>query len=242
MRVTNHVYVLSGGHYGADNYGTLGAVYGIRTQNGMILVDCGLPKTGMEMIQGTLDYYEIKDKINYVLITHSHGDHCGNAKYLQDIGAKIVAGEGDVEYLCKAGGFVLFRDTRCEEGFYHRYPAFTPDIIIDKDKELVLDGLTFRFILIPGHSQGSMAIRLAYDGKSMLFVGDSITPLGIQCDSVELGWKGDPQYDPKAQLNSMVKLSEIDTDMILPGHGNICLRNGTFVLRNAAKEAFVTLR
>jgi hypothetical protein len=78
---------------------------------------------------------------------------CGSAKYWKDQGAVIVAGEGDVDYLCKKGGFSMFGETHISlEGAFHRFPAFTPDIAIGKDQDMVIDGVNFRFITIPGHS------------------------------------------------------------------------------------------
>ena len=158
----------------------------------MILIDCGLPDSGLEVINETLNYYGIQDPITHVLITHAHVDHCGNAKYYQEQGAKIVVGAGDVDYLCKAGGFNMFRDTRVEETTYHIFPAFTPDIQIAEDQEMVINGLNFKFILIPGHSMGSMAIQVTVDGKVLMFVGDVIRPAGFSAKQSFLSGEGIP--------------------------------------------------
>jgi glyoxylase-like metal-dependent hydrolase (beta-lactamase superfamily II) len=242
MRITDHVYLLSGDSYGAGDYGMLGNAYGIRSKNGLILVDCGLPETGMRMIEETLDYYGIKDPITHLLITHAHVDHCGNAKLLQERGTIIIAGEGDVAHLCKAGGVNLFRDTRYEEGSYHYFPAFTPDFPISKDSDMEINGLPFRFITIPGHTPGSMAVWLNIDGKTMLFTGDSVNPLGIRIQEVDIGWYGDPLFDRKSLVESLMKLVPLDPDMILGGHGSVCLRDGNCILRRAAKRAYFELR
>ncbi len=242
MRVTDHTYVLSGTNYSAGEYGPLGNVYGIQTNEGLILIDCGLPDSGLEIIQETLDYYGITDPVTHVLVTHAHVDHCGNAKYYQDRGAKIIVGAGDVDYLCKAGGFNMFRDTRVEETTYHLFPAFTPDIAIDHDQEMEIHGLAFQFILIPGHSMGSMAIQVTFEGKTMLFVGDVIRPAGIFCEDIIPEWRGDPKFDRQMFVESMVKLAQLDTDMVLPGHGTLVVRDGTKVLRIAAKKAYTTMR
>ena len=242
MRITNNIYLLSGGFYCGGEYGALGNVYGIRTVEGMILIDCGLPEYGLKMIQQTMDYYSLEDIITHIILTHSHVDHCGNAKHYQDLGAKIIAGKGDVDYLCKAGGFNMFRETVYEENAYHIFPAFTPDIMISEDQEMVLNDLTFRFINIPGHTVGSIAILLSFEEKTILFTGDSISPEGNFCEEVNLGWHGDPKYNSADLINSMLKLVNLDTDMVLGGHGSICLNNGTNVLRKAAKTAFISLR
>ena len=239
MRITKNLYLLSGGNYSAGEYNALGDVYGIYTSEGLILIDCGLPEVSLPIINENLEYWGLeKEPITHVIITHAHVDHCGNAKYYQEKGAQIIVGEGDVDYLCKAGGFNRFHDTRFEQGTYHIFPAFTPDIAIDEDKELLLNGLKFKFITIPGHTVGSLAIYLEMDEKRILFTGDSIYPMGINCEKVDLGWRGDPKYDNKAFIRSIVKLSDtVECDMVLPGHGNLCLRNGSNVIWNAAKTA-----
>lgn len=241
MRLTDDVYVLSGGWFSAGEYAAQGAVYAVRAKEGMILIDCGLPKLGLNVMQETLDYYRITDKITHVIVTHAHADHCGNAKLLQERGAKIIVGKPDLQ-CCLDGGFNMFRDTCFEEGFYQRFPAFTPDVLVEEDTEMELNGVSFKLIMIPGHTPGSMAVLLKFEGKVMMFTGDSIYPMGELCEKVSIGWHGDPNYNKTAFVKSMLKLVKYDTDMVLPGHGNICVRNGTNVLRNAAKEAFVTLR
>lgn len=136
----------------------------------------------------------------------------------------------------------MFRDTRVEETTYHLFPAFTPDIAIDHDQEMEIHGLAFQFILIPGHSMGSMAIQVTFEGKTMLFVGDVIRPAGIFCEDIIPEWRGDPKFDRQMFVESMVKLAQLDTDMVLPGHGTLVVRDGTKVLRIAAKKAYTTMR
>jgi glyoxylase-like metal-dependent hydrolase (beta-lactamase superfamily II) len=243
MRVTDNTYILSGMSYSTGDPATLGNVYGIRTSRGMILVDCGLPEVGLKMIEESLDYYKIDDPITHVLLTHAHIDHCGNAKYYQDKGAKIIVGAGDVDYLCKAGGFNLFHETSYQTGTYHIFPAFTPDIAIGEDQEMVINGLTFKFITTPGHSAGSLAILLTIDGKTMLFSGDSFYPIGGRSEIVNLGWRGDPKYNSNDLINSLIKLSDtVETDMLLAGHGNVLFRNATKFIHLAARTAYQTLR
>jgi flavorubredoxin len=59
---------------------------------------------------------------------------------------------------------------------------------------------------------------------------------------VTFGWQGDIGFSREAVVSSMMKLMDHEVDMILPGHGKICLRNGTQVLRFAAQQAMLTLR
>ena len=239
MRVTDNTYVLSGSYFSAVNdSSTLGDVYGIKASEGIILVDCGSPVTGLAMLRETLAYFDVAEPITHVIITHAHWDHCGSAKELQEAGAKIIVGKEDTHY-CENGGISGMRSP-FEDG--QSFPAFTPDVSIDGDKSMTINGISFEFIHIPGHTPGSMAIKTCIDGKTLLFTGDALQPDGLFLENVSLGWQGDPNFNRRSIVESMVKLMDYETDMILPGHGKVCLRNGTQVLRQAAQTAFMTMR
>jgi len=239
MRVTNNVYVLSGSYFSAvGDSATLGDVYGIRTPQGVILIDCGNPKTGPAMLRETLSYFEVREPITHVILTHAHHDHCGGAKELQKSGAKIIVAQADAAY-CENGG-IWGMDTPFDKE--QAFPAFTPDITVTDGQILEISSLSFEFIMIPGHTPGSMAIRVKVDGKTVMFTGDALQPDGLFLNTVTFGWQGDPSFKKQTVAHSMMKLMKYETDMVLPGHGKVCLRNGTKVLRLAAQTALATLR
>ncbi|MCL2068650.1 MAG: MBL fold metallo-hydrolase [Oscillospiraceae bacterium] len=242
MRVTDNIYVLSGSYYSAVNDSDfLGEVYGVYTPEGLILIDCGIPVRGLEIIRENLAYYGITDKITHLIITHAHWDHCGCAAAIQAMGAKVIVGAEDKIY-CTNGG-VRGLDPRSPFDDTHVFDALTPDILIEKDCEMLLGGLAFAFIKTPGHTPGSIMIKVNIDGKTAVFTGDALQPDGKSIVSeVEFGWQGDIGFCRENIVKSMVKLMDHETDMVLPGHGKICLRNGTQVLRLAAQNAFLTLR
>jgi glyoxylase-like metal-dependent hydrolase (beta-lactamase superfamily II) len=238
MRVTNNLFVLGGGHFSAvDPASALGEIYGIRTPEGFILIDSGIPVKGMENAREVLDYFEVKEPITHLLVTHCHWDHCGCAKELQASGVKVVVGLEDVSH-CLDGGLT---GSPFEEG--NSFPAFTPDITIGEDQTLTIHGIAFEFIKIPGHTPGSMAIRARIDGKTALFTGDTLAlDSAREFDNFTFGWQGDPAFDRTKVLASILKLRGYETDLVLPGHGKVCLRDGTALLNNAARAALLTLR
>ncbi len=239
MRITNNTYALSGGYFSAVNdIAALGDVYGIHTQSGVILIDCGAPVTGAAMLRETLAYFNVTEPITHVVITHAHWDHCGSAKELQDAGAKITVGAGDVFY-CENGGV---KGTPSPFEDEQAFPAFTPDTVIEDGQTKMINGLSFEFIGIPGHTPGSMAIKVSVDGKTQIYTGDALQPDGCSLEHVTFGWQGDPNFDRRAIVASMLKLAKFETDMVLPGHGKVCLRNGTRVLINAARTAYTAFR
>lgn len=239
MKITNNIYVLSGSYFSAvNNTATLGDVYGVRTPQGLILIDCGTAVTGLAMLEETLSYFDVKEPITHCIVTHAHHDHCGSAKELQEAGTIIIVGQEDAVYCTNGGAWGLNSPFDKEQAF----PAFTPDMTIVDDQTLEINGISFEFIKVPGHTPGSMAIRVRLDGKIVLFTGDMLQPDGIFLNSVNFGWKGDPHYNRQTTVDSMMKLMQFETDMVLPGHGKVCLRNGTSLLRHAAQIAFTSLR
>ena len=221
----------------------IGDVYGIAAPGGLILIDSGFSKDALALISENLSYYGLPQNPAYLLLTHAHYDHCGNARVYQEMGAKVLVGAEDA-YQCVNGGSAgLEKPTPFDDK--HIYPAFKPDDVISGDCTMELCGLSVRFIKIPGHTPGSIAVMIESDGKKILFSGDALCPSGrALLDEVTLGWQGDVLFSRKSVVDSMMHLLKTasDTDMILPGHGKICLKNGAAMIRLAAQEAFLTMR
>jgi glyoxylase-like metal-dependent hydrolase (beta-lactamase superfamily II) len=244
MRITDHVYVLSGSFYSAGGMNNLyGEVYGIDAPGGFILIDSGFSKDALAAISENISYYGLPRKPDYLLLTHGHFDHCGNARAYQMNGTSVVAGAEDAVY-CANGG-VQGLDAPTPFDGEHIFPAFEPDCVIAADCEKEVCGLNIRFIKIPGHTPGSLAFIFGIDGKKIVFTGDALNPHGdVLLDSVTLGWQGDIRFSRDAVVHSMMHLWQTapDADVILPGHGKICLKNGAAVIRLAAQTAFTTMR
>lgn len=239
MKVTKNVYMLSGSAFSAvDNNAALGEVYGICTSKGIVLVDCGRAGSGLKILKRTLSDFDIELPITHCIVTHAHHDHCGNARQLQIEGTVIIVGKEDENYCISGGSRGLNSPYEDEQVF----PSFVPDILIEKDQEIGINGILFEFIKIPGHTPGSMAVRVIVDGKTLMFTGDTIQPDGMFLSSVNFGWTGDPLFDRTKLMKSLLKLMKYETDIILPGHGRICLCNGTSLLKHAAKKAYTSLR
>ena len=244
MRITDRVYVLSGSLYSAGGMNSVyGEVYGIDAPGGLILIDSGFSKDALATIAENLSYYGLPTSPEYLLLTHGHFDHCGNARAYQDMGAKVAVGAEDACYCANGGVQGLGTPTPFDNE--HIFAAFEPDSLIAEDCEKDICGLKVRFIRTPGHTPGSLAIMIVIDGKKIVFTGDALNPHGdVLLDSVTLGWQGDIRFSREAVVNGMMHLWETapDADVILPGHGKICLKNGGAIIRLAAQTAFTTMR
>ena len=153
------------------------AAYVVETSAGLVLIDSGLEPDAhqlkKEMAALQLDWHSI----HAILITHSHGDHCGGAEYLRrTTGARVYAGAGDAAIL-RAGG--------PREAFYSVFyvpdglrPAATlVDVELHGDETLEFGDTRIRTIATPGHTPGSICYLLDVGGDSALFSGDVIMSL-----------------------------------------------------------------
>lgn len=149
-------------------------------------------------------------KLDYIIITHEHTDHCWgvNALKRKYPDSKIVYSEACNKNIKKANRifFQFYFDN-----FENFMDVLPPDITIKTSDDYILWGTNkVGFVLTPGHSSGSMCISI----DNFLFTGDTILQFppvfcGIGCSKED--WKRSLQYI----LTSFTK----DT-IIYPGHGN----------------------
>lgn len=136
------------------------------------LIDSGVTSSGDPILKYIKDKgREIKD-IKTLILTHSHPDHIGSAKYIKDIsGCKIMAHKNEKEWIEDVDK--QFSD-RPVPGFKN---LVSGSVLIDQfleDNQTIKmeDDLFVEVIHTPGHSSGS--ISLFINNERVLFSGDSI--------------------------------------------------------------------
>ncbi|WKX96047.1 hypothetical protein Q1695_012481 [Nippostrongylus brasiliensis] len=67
-----------------DRFAATGSVSLVRTPEVNILVDCGDPWNGDELLEKLSSCGLQKDEIGIVVVTHGHVDHCGNLSLFKD--------------------------------------------------------------------------------------------------------------------------------------------------------------
>jgi glyoxylase-like metal-dependent hydrolase (beta-lactamase superfamily II) len=142
------------------------------------------------------------ERLAYILVTHSHRDHCDNAKPLKDIlGGEIAAfgPTGTARGTSAPGLGDSFVDS-----------SFQPDRAI-RDGDIIKGrGFALDVLHMPGHAPDHLCFALV--GKRMVFTGDHV-----------MGWNTTVIAPPEGSmadfLASLERLMQRHDKMFLPAHG-----------------------
>ncbi len=201
--------------------------YVIDTGKGLIMIDCGCGDT-LEQIFGNMRYWNLDPaSIRYCILTHPHFDHAGGGHKLKELGVKFIAIEETADAVASG-------DERCCGYLYHKtFVPFEVDRKVKDGEEFEVLGLKFRTVHVPGHSMGCTAYLLPWEGRLLNFSGDVIgTLLGG-----DFGWDGSIDFNKPVYIQSLLKLSRIDVDIMLPGHGLIYFHKPRIRVEEALNSA-----
>lgn len=188
----------------------------------LILVDTGMPGKGRDTIIGYINSigHSVED-IKYIILTHSHIDHFGNAYDIQKLsGARIGISEGGIKYVDGEAGLLYpvahdFKNRMMVSlikiiGRFSRPKYVKPDMVLKEGDFPESMGVNARILETPGHTADSISIFLK-DSKALI-VGDLLFGgNGLRVPSF---------YDDYvALLNSVKKLKDTAPDLICVSHG-----------------------
>jgi len=195
--------------------GVNGNCYVLERNNGLVLIDTGLPKNSSRIVSYVRDtLHRDPATITTIILTHHHIDHTGNvAAIVAASGAKVAILADDAPYLAgeKAAplswgikGLLI----RAFSLFVRQEPV-KPDILLHDGDAIA--GLTV--IHVPGHTPGSIALLDKASG--VLFIGDTLRYNGTAIEGPP------PQFTPDmaAARQSIRKIAALEFDTLLSGHG-----------------------
>jgi metallo-beta-lactamase class B len=209
-----------------------GNSYVLKTQEGLILFDCGCGET-LNQIFDNMKYWGLyPEDIKVCILTHSHMDHAGAISLLSGRGVRIMAHHNTADAVASG-------DERCCGYLYHKdfIPCLVDQELSDNEVIEVL-GVTIQVIHLPGHSMGCTAYIFEHEEKKVVVSGDII---GTLRDGY-FGWSGSIDFDKRIYLKSLLRFAKIDSDIMLPGHGMIYFHKPRRRVEEALNEGLMQWR
>ena len=199
MELTKDLFVYPWTDFSVNNCNTF-MIGGENT----ILIDTGLDAC----LKGVLDNIKRDgfdtDKIELIITTHSHPDHFDGIRSFMQKDTRMALHPEEDKFLKETG-----------MGFYNMFGLQLPEYRVDlslQEGEFKLKNTVFEIHHTPGHSPGSISIY--WPEKKALIVGDVIFQAGV-------GRTDFPGGDGNLLKQSIEKLSKLDVEYLLPGHGDI---------------------
>jgi metallo-beta-lactamase class B len=206
--------------------------YVLRTEQGLILFDCGCGDT-LDQIFNKMEYWGMSpDEIKYCLLTHPHLDHAGAAHKLKSMDVKLVASRETADAVSSG-------DERCCGYLYHKiFQACEPNQIVSDGEILDLLGRKIEVMLLPGHTMGCTAYLFSHENKRVVVSGDVIGTLLVG----DFGWDGSIDFNKEIYLKSLRRFAKQDTDLMLPGHGLLYFHKPRRRVEQVLNEALIQWR
>ena len=173
-----------------------------------ILIDPGHQHLFTEL-RGSLDAINVKiEDIDLIIATHMHPDHIEAVQSFSSLSTMITLHETEYRYFRKKAA--SFHDLTVKPHFF-----LTEGI-------LKAGGVELEVIHSPGHSPGSICLYLP--SHKALFAGDVIFEQGV-------GRTDLPGGNGEQLKKSISRLSSLNLELLLPGHGDI-IRGRENIARN----------
>jgi hydroxyacylglutathione hydrolase len=187
-----------------------------------ILIDTGTERGYKKLRSNINSLGLISRKIDFLILTHTHFDHCRNAaKIKEEENCRIMAGIKEKESIEKGftnlpGGTLFITKPISLLGKMigkkrFGYKPFSADMLVEDELDLINYNLNIKLVKTEGHSPGSISIII---DKEIAVVGDAM--FGVFKNSIF------PPYadNPAEMINSWKKLINTGCNIFLPGHGN----------------------
>jgi glyoxylase-like metal-dependent hydrolase (beta-lactamase superfamily II) len=203
------------------------AMHAVVTDDGITLIDAGLTGDRAALQRALSDAGRTVSDIRGVVLTHGDSDHIGVAEWLRSAhGVPVHVHEADAARArgqekshapggaWRLGAVLRFLAVTLRRGGLRIRAIGEVQTFRDGDV-LDLPGSP-EIIGLPGHSPGSVAIRVP--AVDALFVGDAITTRNVLTgvEAVAIGPFSDAPDQTPASLE---RLRELPERLIVPGHG-----------------------
>lgn len=195
-------------------------VHLIDTGDGLLLIDAGNCGNTAMLIHSIWKAGFDPADVKWILLSHGHVDHVGGVKFMRDMfGTKIYMGEPDA---------IMYRE-HPEKSYIQDSPDLMdapcePDGVIRDGDEMTFGNVTMKFYLVPGHTEGCIAIFFDVTEGDRTVCAGYYGGFGFNTLATDyLTEIGDPKcHMREVYLESLKKVRNEHVDFFL---GNHCINN-----------------
>ena len=199
-----------------------GNTYLVTTAAGNVVIDTSLPMNAPRHVR--LLKAVNSGPVQYIILTHGHGDHTGGVRLWKEPGTKIIAQKDHVEFVNYQKRLEGFFAARNAAQFALNIPkpgawagnygaAIEPTVLFDESYEFRLGGLTFQIFHTPGETPDHLTVWIPQ--YKAAFSGDNYYesfPNLYTLRGTEPRWALD-------YVNSLNRVMELKPEILLPSHG-----------------------
>jgi glyoxylase-like metal-dependent hydrolase (beta-lactamase superfamily II) len=236
MKLTHDVHVVGGGRFGFGISGALDChVYLINGGGELALIDPGLGLPGdFDLVLDNIRMDGLDPtRIRKLILTHYHCDHVGAAAEARNrLNAEVISSRLAAPTIRAGDEQAVALDVARAAGFYPPADYLLPPCSVDREvgegDTITVGDLTLRVWETPGHCDGHLSFTMTGSDRTYLIGADLVFWGGrILLQNIH-----DCRID--AYATSVLKISALDFDALLPGHLQISLRGGKAHVEQAA--------
>lgn len=223
MKITERIYIIGSANYGLSHDFDCN-IYLVDFKDELIIIDSGAGVDVEAVIKNIKRDGLNPDKLSKIFFTHSHADHAGGAFELKKrFNCSIYMSELEAGFLEHGVEKELALDIAKKTGLYSKDYQLVNCGVDNKLKNgdtIKTGGVEIKAINVPGHSKGSLCYLMKLPEGNVLFSGDVVFANGLilllNCDGSELS-------DYRKYIS---RLSNLNIDMLFPGHSLFILSEG----------------
>jgi glyoxylase-like metal-dependent hydrolase (beta-lactamase superfamily II) len=203
-------------------------IYVLVNGDELVVVDTGTAGNAGKIVEYIEKIGHKPSEVSTIILTHYHMDHAGSARDLKDqTHAKVAASPQDAEYITGSQPYPKPKNLLMRAASSLIKVAPVPVDIILNDGDTIAN---LKVIQTPGHTPGSIALldakrKVLFSGDILRFDGSKITGAPRQFT-----------WDEAEEKESIRKISMLDFDVMLPGHGEFLRGDASAVVREYAKS------
>lgn len=200
------------------------------------IIDAGLMGKGRYKIESMQKLGIDLSHVKRIIMTHTHLDHIGCLSEIQKEvpDAELWVHTSEAEPLEKGDdrtvyGMDMFKNM-CQAQYAIEPGAFTfkVDRRLEGGENITLGDMDWEVIHIPGHSSGSIGL---YNRSGKILIPGDVVYADYAIGRFDLHGASGPQHK-----ESLLRLAELEVDVLLPGHNRIMEKVEPGYIRDTAKQ------